>query len=167
METKRESYAEKYIMEALVLLMERKEYKDISITEICRKAGVTRMSFYRNFVDKEDILRKWVVSVTNGFLEESRISYKNDSTKDYFVKLFTHMQDYLKPCLAIYKSGLMYIVKEEFDRVFLAVHEGEYDAYKSYFLAGGIYNVFLLWLKNGCKETPEELAVRMEDMLQK
>ncbi len=41
------------------------------------------------------------------------------------------------------------------------------DPYKSYFLAGGIYNVFLLWLINGCKENPEELADRMTDMLVK
>ena len=41
----------------------------------------------------------------------------------------------------------------------------DYEDYKSYFLAGGIYNVFLLWLMNGCTETPEELADRMNDIL--
>ncbi len=67
----------------------------------------------------------------------------------------------------MYRAGLIHLVKKQFDRVFLEIHQGEYDPYKSYFLAGGIYNVFLLWLKNGCRETPEELADRMEDMLEK
>ena len=67
----------------------------------------------------------------------------------------------------MYKAGLIYLVKEQFDRVFLQIHSEEYDDYKSYFLAGGIYNVYLLWLINGCKETPEEIAEKMEDMLVK
>lgn len=65
----------------------------------------------------------------------------------------------------MYKADLIYLVKEQFDRVFLSIHQNEYDPYKSYFLAGGIYNVFLLWLINDYKETPEELADRMNDML--
>ncbi len=167
MKIKREALVNEYITDALLLLMQKKEYKDISITEICEKAGVTRMSFYRNFESKEDILKKWIVSVTDTFLEVSRISYKNDSNRDYFVKLFTHLKQYKEVCMAMYKENLIYLVKEQFDRVFLSVHQAEYDAYKSYFLAGGIYNVFLLWLMKGCRETPEELAGKMETMLEK
>lgn len=56
MKTKREALAEAYITEALLILIQKKNYRDISITEICAKAGVTRMSFYRNFRCKEDVL---------------------------------------------------------------------------------------------------------------
>lgn len=167
MKIKREALVGEYITEALLLLMREKEYKDISITEICAKAGVTRMSFYRNFEGKEDILKKWIVSVTDTFLTVSGISYKNDSNTEYFIKLFTHLKQHKAICTAMYKAELIYLVKEQFDRVFLSIHQDEYDPYKSYFLAGGIYNVFLLWLINGCKETPEELADRMTDMLVK
>ena len=165
MKIKREALVNEYITDALLLLMQNKEYKDISITEICEKAGVTRMSFYRNFESKEDILKKWIVSVTDTFLEVSGISYKNDSNRDYFVKLFTHLKQYKEVCMAMYKANLIYLVKEQFDRGFLSIYHDEYDDYKSYFLAGGIYNMFLLWLMNGCIETPEELADRMNDIL--
>ncbi|MBR6821613.1 MAG: TetR family transcriptional regulator C-terminal domain-containing protein [Clostridia bacterium] len=67
----------------------------------------------------------------------------------------------------MHKVDLIYLVKEQFDRVFLSIHQDEYGPYKSYFLADGIYNVFLLWLINDYKETPEELADRMNDMLVK
>jgi len=167
MKIKREAFVNEYITQALLLLMEKKDYKDISITEICERAGVTRMSFYRNFKSKEDILKKWLTSVTDGFLADSGISYKNDSISDYFIKLFTHLDHYRAICMSLYKADLMYMVKEQFDRVFLDIHRDEYDDYKSYFLAGGIYNVFLLWLMNGCRESPEQLADRMENMLSK
>ncbi len=68
MKIKREALVGAYITDALLLLMRKKDYKDISITEICEKAGVTRMSFYRNFESKEDILKKWIAFVTDTFL---------------------------------------------------------------------------------------------------
>ena len=44
------------IYEALIQLMEKKDYKDITITDITRKAGVSRMAYYRNYADKDEIL---------------------------------------------------------------------------------------------------------------
>ena len=74
MKIKREALVSEYIEEALLLLLEKKEYKAITISEICQKAGVTRMSFYRNFESKEDILRRWMKSITDSFIESSGIS---------------------------------------------------------------------------------------------
>ena len=165
MKIKREALVSEYITDALLLLMRKRDYRDISITEICKKAGVTRMSFYRNFESKEDILKKWIGAITNDFLIASGISYKKDSGREYFVKLFSHMEQYKDICTALWKADLLYIVKEQFDKVFLTVYKNEYHDYKSYFLSGGIYNVFLLWLVNGCRESPSELADDLENIL--
>lgn len=167
MKIKRDGLVSEYITDALLLLMEKKEYHDISITELCEKAGVTRMSFYRNFESKEDILRKWLAEVTDRFVAQSGISYKNDAPHDYFVTLFTHLARYKQICVALYEAGLSYLLKDEFDRVFLSIHGGEYDDYKSFFHAGGVYNVFLLWLMRGCAETPEELADKLTGLMEK
>lgn len=167
MKIKREALVDVYITEALLILLRDKEYKDISITEICKKAGVTRMSFYRNFASKEDILFKKVRNVTDSFVKESDISYKSDTVSSYFVKLFTHMQQQKELCAALNKAGLIYMVKDEFDRVFLNTYENDYDEYKSLFLAGGIYNVFLFWLINDCRDDPETLAQRLDGILMK
>ncbi len=167
MKIKREALVDVYITEALLILLRDKEYKDISITEICKKAGVTRMSFYRNFESKEDILFKKVRNVTDSFVKESDISYKSDTVSSYFVKLFTHMQQQKELCAALNKAGLIYMVKDEFDRVFLNTYKNDYDEYKSLFLAGGIYNVFLFWLINDCRDDPETLAQRLDGILMK
>ena len=44
------------IYTALLQLMQTKPYRDISITEITRRAGVSRMAYYRNYADKDEIL---------------------------------------------------------------------------------------------------------------
>ena len=167
MKIKRKASVSFYITEALLALLKEKDYQDISITELCEKADVTRTSFYRNFKSKEDILFKRVRTVTDAFLEESAISYEGDSTRDYFVKLFTHMERQKELCQAAAKAGLLHLVKDEFDRVFQTVHRKDYDPYKSYFLSGGVYNVFLLWFVNGCKETPRQMADKMNDIFVK
>lgn len=167
MKIKRDGLVSEYIMDALLLLMEKKDYHDISITELCEKAGATRMSFYRNFESKEDILRKWLAEVTDRFVAQRGISYKNDAPHDYFVTLFAHLEQHKNICTALHEAGLDYLLKEEFDRVFLSIHGGEYDDYKSFFHAGGIYNVFLLWLMRGCAETPEELADKLAGLMEK
>ncbi len=162
-----EKYVDKYITEALFNLMKRKDYSSISITEICNKAGTGRMSFYRNFDSKEDIIKKWITNTTDNFLNESDISYKNDSTKDYFIKLFTHLEKYKTEAYLIYKANLFNLLKNEFDKKLINLHQKEYENYKSYFIAGGIFNVYYFWLINGSKENPEELANKMVNLLEK
>lgn len=46
------------IYTALLQLMREKDYKEITITDITRKAGVSRMAYYRNYRDKDEILTK-------------------------------------------------------------------------------------------------------------
>lgn len=46
------------ITQALLILMESKDFQKITITDIVNKAGVVRMSFYRNYTRKEDVLLK-------------------------------------------------------------------------------------------------------------
>lgn len=41
---------------ALLFLMEKKDLQQISISELVRKAGVSRNAFYRNYKSKEEIL---------------------------------------------------------------------------------------------------------------
>ncbi len=162
-----EKYVNQYIVSALFDLMKNKKYDDISITEITKKAGVSRVSFYRNFNSKEEIIQKWIEDTTNGFLENSDINYKKDTTKDYFVKLFNHLEKNKEYSTLIYNAGLIYLLKIEFENRILKIYEKEYGCYKSYFLAGGIFNVYYYWLMNGCKETPDAIANKLVDFMRK
>lgn len=153
------------ISEAMLRLMKDREYNKITLQNIVDEAGVSRMAFYRNFESKEDVLRYWLKGVTDRFVAESGISYRDNAPRDYFITLFTHLASYREICEALYNAGVSHLLKDEFDRVFLSIHGGEYDDYKSYFHAGGIYNVFLLWLMRGCPETPEELADKLDNIM--
>ena len=167
MNNKRELSVAQYITNSLFELMKVKPYNDISITEITDKANVNRVSFYRNFTSKEDIIDKWIKSTTQNFLSKSDISYQKDSTIDYFTKLFTHLEKYKTEALLIYKANLFNLLKNEFDTNLINLHKKEYSNYKSYFLAGGIFNVYYFWLINGCIETPQQVAEKLVDLMSK
>ena len=47
------------ITDALFELLKSKELSQITITELIRKAGVCRASFYRNFYLTEDVIRQY------------------------------------------------------------------------------------------------------------
>ena len=167
MNNKRELSVAQYITNSLFELMKVKPYNDISITEITDKANVNRVSFYRNFTSKEDIIDKWIKSTTQNFLSKSDISYQKDSTLDYFTKLFTHLEKYKTEAMLIYNANLFNLLKNEFDNNLINLHKKEYSNYKSYFLAGGIFNVYYFWLINGCKETPHQVAEKLVDLMSK
>jgi len=167
MKIKREKNVDAYITEALFNLMKKKNYNNISISEITTKAGVNRISFYRNFNSKDEIIEKWIHDVTNNFLQTSDISYKKDNSKDYFIKLFTHLNNYKEQGILICNANLTHLLKREFDNNLLDIYKNDYSNYKTYFIAGGIFNVYYYWLISGCKDNPEELANKLVDLLEK
>ena len=58
------------IVNALIDLMREKNFEAISVSEITARAGVSRVSYYRNFDSKEDILTGSLKDLMDRFSEE-------------------------------------------------------------------------------------------------
>lgn len=56
MQYDQEDYTKFYIVQALFKLMKEYNYDKISVTDIVKKAGVGRATFYRYFKSKEDVI---------------------------------------------------------------------------------------------------------------
>jgi AcrR family transcriptional regulator len=56
-----------YMDEALLFLLEKKEYEFITVKEISKKAGVNRSTFYLHYETMDDLLEEAVQYVTNKF----------------------------------------------------------------------------------------------------
>lgn len=81
MKKTRKRITEDRFYNALTALMERKSYEDITISAISDEAGISRMTFYRNFKSKDDILVSHLNSVIEdikkNFMAGSDLSEKN------------------------------------------------------------------------------------------
>ena len=51
--------------EALILLLEKKDYSFITVKEICEKAGVNRSTFYLHYETMDDLLSESIEYVGN------------------------------------------------------------------------------------------------------
>lgn len=161
----RTAYTIEHITEALFRLLKEKPISEISINELCTQASVGRASFYRYFTGREDVLKKWLDKVTDEFVSASAISLEKDSSIEFFTKLLAHMMQYREVCSILYDAGLTQLLKDEFDRRFLLSYQETYGRFKAYFLSGGIFNIILLWLTGGCRETPEEIAGKLGEII--
>lgn len=146
------------LADALVLLLEKKEYQKISIQEIVDRAGLSRMAYYRNFESKDDILRFYLGKITDRFVKETQIDYDNLELDEYIAMLFTHLEQWASFCRLLQNNGLLHFVKSEFDRIFEGKAGTAAERYQYSFAAGGLFNIFSQWLSGNCKETPGELA---------
>ena len=82
------------IESALIKLMEKKDFAHISITEIITKAGVSRVSYYRNYSSKEDILSKYMQSIVK-CLSDCMLKYDAvTQTKETWLALLDGVKPY-------------------------------------------------------------------------
>ncbi|WP_285946899.1 TetR/AcrR family transcriptional regulator, partial [Thomasclavelia cocleata] len=56
-------YVKKEITTALLNLLKEKNLEEITVSEITSKAQVGRVSFYRNYKNKEDILKQYLLLI--------------------------------------------------------------------------------------------------------
>lgn len=150
--------SKKYIADALILLMKKNDYNKITNKDITDKAGLSHITIYRNFKNKDEILKYYVDTVTNDFIQKNNVNYNPNNFKDYLISLFTHLKAHEDIGILLYKANCLHFIKDEFDKIFHNKAKDKKEQYNYYFISGGLYNVYYNWLVNGCMETPEEIA---------
>ncbi|MCD7833209.1 MAG: TetR/AcrR family transcriptional regulator [Lachnospiraceae bacterium] len=149
------------IFTALTQLMEQKEYKYITVTDIARKSGVSRMTYYRTYSSKEDILVQHFQKVA-----QKMVSDAQDSAERALCLFFTwfqkhrnlielleqaHLMKLLIDCFSVFTDFLYHTIHSEED----AQPESEYAVR---FEAGGLFALLTHSLTERAEETPEEMA---------
>ena len=67
----RNSFSSSLMVEALLFLLEKKEYDSITVKEICEKAGVNRSTFYMHYDTKDDLLVETMKYINARLLSDS------------------------------------------------------------------------------------------------
>ena len=61
----RKHYTKPYIEEALLVLLKDHNLDSISVSDVVEKAGVSRASFYRNYLDLKQVINEYVERIFN------------------------------------------------------------------------------------------------------
>ena len=155
--------------EALLLLLEKKEYDFITVKEICEKAGVNRTTFYLHYESIDDLLVETIELINNRFMaafNNKVIDPKTSNKKELFLIEDKYLLPYLKLIKdhkAIYKlihnKPHIFNNQKAFKELYKNLFEGILDKYgvsddeKEYVFAYFCFGVLAIvdkWIEKDC-----------------
>lgn len=152
------TYVKEQITKALLLLLETKNIDDISISELTSAAEIGRVSFYRNYKNKEDILRQEADRLLAQWGSIFQAMPSNEEYNSFFLSLFDFFQNNKPFFTTLYQSGLSHIIMDMIVATAdILPQTPNLDAYLKSFWAYGVYGWIIEWIKRGMQESSQEL----------
>lgn len=148
-----------YLTTALLQLLATKDFNTITVTQVVRRAGVSRMAFYRNFDTLEDLLTAYFAPLIHDRFEDVRTHVVADQKQRAVGEFFTEFAPTLR--LAV-QRGFEYIIRQAFDQEMTAFYrpaltDHELPAvtvtYWTKFMSAGVYAIWREWLLSGQTES--------------
>lgn len=155
--------ARERIVGALTELMSEQDYAGITITEITQRARVSRMTYYRNYSSKEDILRKFMSDVGDRIHAKIVEMDLHRDPYQYYLTLFETLGPYDALVNAALTAGLdgliLDCIARNMDQTFLGYSsQPDADKYLLRYHAGAFFHVFIEWTRSGRAESCESMA---------
>lgn len=165
--------------EALLILLQKKDFEFITIKEICEKAGVNRSTFYLHYENTTDLLQECVEMMGKKFKEtfggslNDKIKIKSNDLKD----LIFINSDFLIPYLNFTKENKLLfktyykhpelfkvnnIYSNMFENVFNPILEkfgfdkNDNEYIMAYYI-NGISSIVIKWVENNCVDSIEKI----------
>ena len=156
---KRRRESQEKIEKAFIELLQTREIKNITVSDLIKLTKLNRSTFYANYIDIFDLADKIREKLENEFSDLfANYNYFND--RSGALKMFTHIKEnrifyetYFKLCydnkhlISIYDTKR---AKKE--------HIDSNIKYHIEFFRNGLNAIIKLWIADGCQESPEEMA---------
>ena len=160
--TERNLFVRMYIANTLLTLMGNKPLEEITITELVKQANVSRMTFYKYYKSKMEVLTDYMYEMVNAYMEDAKKNKDIGDLHEYkhICHCFRFFQQY-GPAIMTLVSANMYSViinalNDYMDTYILPI--SMHTKYELYYYAGALCNTYIKWMEAGAKETPEEIA---------
>lgn len=143
--------------DSLIALMKEKEYSKITISEITKKAGVGRATYFRHVKSKEELIIYKLKMCWERWAEESGLrmttGFALENTEAFFEFNYANREWFL----LAYEAGLSQTLLSVFDAIFAEHREAKEQQYANAFFKYGLFGILNAWILNGFKESPEEM----------
>ena len=157
---KRKKESMERIEKVFIEMLQTKKLSEISVSDICKLAGLNRTTFYANYTDiyglTDAIRDKLENEVSDLYREEVTQGFNSND----YLKLFQHIKDNQIFYKTYFKLGYDNNYKIfRYDTNLAREHfQNRFIEYHMEFFKAGITQIIKLWLKSGCKESPEDMA---------
>jgi AcrR family transcriptional regulator len=154
--------------DALVALIQERNFKDITVQDVLDRAGVGRSTFYVHYRDKEDLffsdVEEFLEMISNGIKKHDPNSKRLLPVQEFF----THLQDVREFYLAVVRSGKVKDVEtlgrgifarsidERLRSAGVKMDHAQRSAH-AHALAGSFFSLLEWWVDKGMKEDPRKM----------
>lgn len=153
------SFVKEQITKATIELLKKYELSQISVSQITTKALVSRNSFYRNYVDKDEIIYRHIKNLISKWDSDYQI-IKKESNAELYGSLFMHLKENGEFYLLLKKRNLFHLFLNTFIELYGAKSEHDnMTAYVTSFITYGTYGWIEEWIGRGMQESAETMSV--------
>lgn len=167
---KQKEQSVRMIEEALFKLMEEKNYTQITVSEVAKRADISRRTFYRFYKEKDEVLRCYLGKLCQEYQRTTPVlaCYEIPQiAREYFEFWY----QYRKLLLLMHKSGMDEMLYCEISRAAAEIVKGRIDRkeyknaagmeYFACYSAGGFGALLEQWIREGMTESPKEYAEKV------
>ena len=174
----------KAISEAFMSLLSEKTIEEMTVNELCDKAGVRRTTFYKHYRDKLDYIAAFAKELRDKFDDIIWKYGKPEITPDYYVAYAKQVVAFISrhetEVNNILKSSVLPVIvstlseqnyKDTYNRLVESVKAGmQLDASPEVvasMVVGAVSNTIYMWLVGGRKKDYVELAEEIGTIVRK
>ena len=148
------------ICTALLELLQIKGFNEITVSELVRRAGVSRQSFYRNYKTKEDIVLEIENTISKNLIEKMKDPVYISDPRKWILVFFAVITENTAVITMIQKADLFEVFFTQVQLLFEnQLNSGGSDLHYNIVGSMGAVNAIVLdWFKNGMKESEREMV---------
>ena len=142
-----------------VELLQSRELNQITVSDICKKADLNRSTFYANYLDVYDLADQIRQELEHEF-SDLFSGYDPGDERTGALRMFTHIREnqlfyktYFKLCY-----DEKHLINVYDPQQAAQAFDGQHLKYHIEFFRNGLNAIIKMWLRDGCRETPEEMA---------
>ena len=84
------------LLQALRVLLSEKNFDDITVTELCERAEIRRVTFYTHFDGKEALFAYMIREMQERFHSEKKFASKTQTPASYCANVLGHILDFME-----------------------------------------------------------------------
>ncbi len=159
---------------ALYALLRKKDYEEISVKEICLKADVSRMSFYRYYASKDDVFIDYCDERFEEFYSQAS-DIKNITIKQFTLMMFQFIAKYNRQIKVLFSAHREFILLDQLNsyaRYVIANLKSDFfieqksNPIYAFFMSGGLFNVIVYWINMNEPVSPEKMNEMLHGIVQ-
>lgn len=160
-----------WLRQALIELLKEKSYQQITIKDMCKKADLSRQTFYQIYTSKEEVMEYHFMHLFEAFAEENR-DFHHTSIRQLSCAFFTFFYEQRGFVAELINNNITYILEEQFEtylpkiELFCKINSTEmYPDYSVAYIAGALTQMLIHWFKQKFSISIDEIANTTETLI--